>query len=333
MKAAVVTAPGHVDVEEVPDPTPGPREVVVAVRGSGVCGTDLHILGGEFAPRLPIVPGHEFAGEVVAVGSAVDGIALGAAVAVDPSLPCHECHYCRRGRENLCERWAAIGVTAPGGAAEYALAPVGNCVRVPEGAAVADYALVEPVACVVNAFDSLPRRPGEHYLVYGAGTMGILLAAMAERVGAASVTLVEPRAERREQASGLVAAATVAHAEEAQGPRGWDVVIDATGVPAAIEDGLGRVMRGGTFLHFGVPGEQDVASYSPFRVYNHEITITGSMSVLHSFERAADLLAAGLVDPARLVTTRLPLERYADALEHVRAGTGLKTQVVIEGTA
>ena len=105
MKAAVVTAPGHVDVEEVPDPTPGPREVVVAVRGSGVCGTDLHILGGEFAPRLPIVPGHEFAGEVVAVGSAVDGIALGAAVAVDPSLPCHECHYCRRGRENLCERW------------------------------------------------------------------------------------------------------------------------------------------------------------------------------------------------------------------------------------
>ncbi len=329
MKAAVVTSPGQVEVTDLPDPTPAPRDVVVGVAACGVCGTDLHILDGEFAPELPITPGHEFAGEVVALGSAVHELAVGDAVAVDPSLPCHECHYCRRGRENLCERWAAIGVTTPGGAAEYALAPVGNCVPVPAGAPVADYALVEPVACAVNAFDSLPRRPGEHYLVYGAGTMGLILASMAQKEGAASVTLVEPRPERRAAAADLVVATSVPGADDAQGPRGWDVVIDATGVPAAIQDGLPRVMRGGTFLHFGVPGERDVATYSPYRLYNHEITITGSMSVLHSFERAAELLAAGLIDTGRLITTRLPLAEYGAALEHVRAGAGLKTQVTM----
>ncbi len=329
MLAALVTAPGHVEVTTMPDPTPGPRDVVVAVGACGVCGTDLHILDGEFAPRLPVVPGHEFAGEVVALGADVHELALGDLVAVDPSLPCHECYFCRRGRENLCERWAAIGVTAPGGAAEYAVAPVGNCVRLPVGARVADFALVEPIACAVNAFDSLPRRAGDHYLVYGAGTMGLILSCLAQKEGAASVTLVEPRAPRRDAAATFGVATVVADAEEVQGPRGWEVVIDASGAPAAIRDGLPRVMRGGTFLHFGVPGEGDVATYSPYRVYHHEITITGSMSVLHSFDRAADLLVAGLVDPDLLITTRLPLEDYRGALEHVRTGTGLKTQITM----
>ena len=127
MKAAIISGVGQVEVGEIDDPTPGPRDVVLAVAGCGICGTDLHILEGEFAPTLPVVPGHEFAGEVVAVGSAVTEVAVGDQVAVDPSLHCGECYYCRRGRGNLCERWAAIGVTLPGGAAEYAKAPVANC--------------------------------------------------------------------------------------------------------------------------------------------------------------------------------------------------------------
>ena len=105
---------------------PGPREVVVEVAACGLCGTDLHILQGEFAPTLPIVPGHEFAGEVVALGADVTELAVGDRVAVDPSLYCYECHYCRIGRNNLCERWAAIGVTTAGGAAEFAVAPAGQ---------------------------------------------------------------------------------------------------------------------------------------------------------------------------------------------------------------
>src|SRR5918995_6079912 len=115
MRAAVISDVNAVEVTTVDDPTPGPLEVVVAVAACGICGTDLHILDGEFAPALPIVPGHEFSGVVVALGPdvdpAADGIAVGDRVAVDPSLYCFECHYCRNGRNNLCERWNAIGVS------------------------------------------------------------------------------------------------------------------------------------------------------------------------------------------------------------------------------
>ena len=109
MKAVVISAPGELEVTTVDDPTPGPREVVVRVASCGICGTDLHILEGEFAPTLPIIPGHEFAGEVVAVGSEVTEVSVGDQVAADPNLYCGECYQCRRGRGNLCERFAAIG--------------------------------------------------------------------------------------------------------------------------------------------------------------------------------------------------------------------------------
>lgn len=154
MKAAVIESVGRAVVAEVPDPTPGPREVVVEVAACGLCGTDLHILQGEFAPKLPIVPGHEFAGQVVGVGTQVTELAVGDRVAVDPSLYCYECRYCRTGHNNLCERWAAIGVTTAGGAAQYAVAPVANCVRLPEHVRTQDAALVEPLSCAVRGTTS-----------------------------------------------------------------------------------------------------------------------------------------------------------------------------------
>ncbi|EPH43925.1 putative L-threonine 3-dehydrogenase [Streptomyces aurantiacus JA 4570] len=155
MKAAIIESVGKAVVGEVPDPTPGPRDVVVEVAACGLCGTDLHILQGEFAPTLPVVPGHEFAGEVVGVGSAVTELSVGDRVAVDPSLYCYECRYCRDGHNNLCERWAAIGVTTAGGAAQYAVAPAANCVRLPEHVRTQDAALIEPLSCAVRGYDVL----------------------------------------------------------------------------------------------------------------------------------------------------------------------------------
>ena len=111
-----ITAPNQLELIEIADPIPGNSEVVVEVAAVGICGTDLHIFEGEFAPKLPIVPGHEMSGEVVAIGSAVTGIQVGDRVAVDPSLHCGECFYCRRARGNLCENWNALGVTFPGAA-------------------------------------------------------------------------------------------------------------------------------------------------------------------------------------------------------------------------
>ncbi|MEU9779842.1 zinc-dependent alcohol dehydrogenase family protein [Streptomyces phaeochromogenes] len=328
MKAAVIEAPGKVTVTTVPDPTPGPREVVVDVAACGLCGTDLHILQGEFAPRLPIVPGHEFAGEIVGLGTEVTELAIGDRVAVDPSLYCNECRYCRNGRNNLCDRWAAIGVTVAGGAAEYAVAPVANCVRLPEHVDVANAALIEPLSCAVRGYDVLNARVGANVLIYGSGTMGLMMLELAKRTGAASVDVIDLNPERLATAEKLGCSSAAASAEEFQQPAGWQVVIDATGNAAAIQDGLDRVAKAGTFLQFGVADYATTATISPYRIYNQEITITGSMAVLHSFERAADLFATGVLDPQVFISHRLPLDDYPQALAQFAAGQGRKIVIV-----
>jgi 2-desacetyl-2-hydroxyethyl bacteriochlorophyllide A dehydrogenase len=328
MKAAIITGVGSVEVAEVPDPTPGPRQVVVEVAACGLCGTDLHILQGEFAPTLPVVPGHEFAGRVVAVGSQVTEVRDGDRVAVDPSLYCHECHYCRRGRNNLCERWAAIGVSTAGGAAQYAVAPAANCVKLPDHIRTEDAALIEPLSCAVRGYDILRGQLASHVLIYGSGTMGLMMLQLAKLTGAASVDMVDVNRERLATAEQLGCSAAATTADEIERPRGWDVVIDATGNERAIQDALGRVGKGGTYLQFGVADYAARATIEPYRIYNQEITITGSMAVLHSFERAAELFGAGVLDPEVFISDRLPLDDYAKALERFQAGKGRKIQVL-----
>ncbi|OLE20937.1 MAG: alcohol dehydrogenase [Actinobacteria bacterium 13_1_20CM_3_71_11] len=328
MRAAVIKAPGEVEVSTVEDPTPGPRDVVVDVAACGICGTDLHILQGEFAPTLPVVPGHEFAGEVVAVGTAVTELRTGDRVGVDPSLFCNECYYCRRGQNNLCERWAAIGVTTAGGAAEFALAPVGNCVPLPDSVRIEDAALIEPLSCAVRGYDILRSPLATHVLIYGSGTMGLMMLELAKRTGAATVDVVDLNPERLATARQLGCTSAVTSADELDRPRGWDVVIDATGNERAIQDGLSRVGKAGTFLQFGVADYAARATIEPYRIYNQEITITGSMAVLHSYERAAELFAQGVIDPDVFISDRLPLERYPEALQQFAAGVGRKIQVL-----
>ncbi|WP_055713981.1 zinc-dependent alcohol dehydrogenase family protein [Streptomyces torulosus] len=328
MKAAVIESVGKAVVTEVPDPAPGPRDVVVRVAACGLCGTDLHILQGEFAPELPIVPGHEFAGEVVAVGGGVTELAAGDRVAVDPSLYCHECRYCRTGHNNLCERWAAIGVTTAGGAAEYAVAPVANCVKLPDHVRTQDAALVEPLSCAVRGYDVLRSRLGAHVLIYGSGTMGLMMLELAKRTGAASVDVVDVNPARLETARRLGVSGAAANPDELERPQGWDLVVDATGNAAAIQDGLDRVAKAGTFLQFGVADYATRVTIDPYRIYNQEITITGSMAVLHSFERAAELFANGVLDPDVFISDRMPLDRYPEALDQFASGVGRKIVVV-----
>ncbi|WP_181764706.1 zinc-dependent alcohol dehydrogenase family protein [Streptomyces albidus (ex Kaewkla and Franco 2022)] len=328
MKAALVESVGKVGITTVPDPAPGPRDVVVEVAACGLCGTDLHILQGEFAPSLPLVPGHEFAGEVVGVGSDISELTVGDRVAVDPSLYCYECRYCRTGHNNLCERWAAIGVTAPGGAAEYAVAPVANCVKLPEHIRTQDAALIEPLSCAVRGYDVLKSQLGSHVLIYGSGTMGLMMLELAKRTGAASVDVLDLNEERLATARRLGCSAAAATADELGRPQGWDLVVDATGNAAAIQDGLGRVAKAGTFLQFGVSDYATTATIEPYKIYNQEITITGSMAVLHSYERAAELFAGGVLDPEIFISDRMPLEEYPGALERFAAGKGRKIVVV-----
>ncbi|GHG66443.1 hypothetical protein GCM10018980_58900 [Streptomyces capoamus] len=219
-------------------------------------------------------------------------------------------------------------MTTAGGAARYAVAPVANCVRLPEHVRTEDAALIEPLSCAVRGYDVLRSRLGAHVLIYGSGTMGLMMLELAKRTGAASVDVVDVNPERLRTARRLGVTASAAGADELERPQGWDVVVDATGNAAAIQDGLGRVAKAGTFLQFGVADYATRVTIDPYRIYNQEITITGSMAVLHSFERAAELFANGVLDPEVFISDRVPLERYPEALERFAAGAGRKIVVV-----
>ncbi len=329
MKAVVIEEPNKVAVKAIEDPAPGPTEAIVKVEACGICGTDIHVLRGEFAPtRYPIVPGHEFCGEVVAVGSDVRNVKDGDFVAVDPSLFCGHCRLCRAGRFNLCENWNAIGVGSVNGAcAEFVRVPSANAFQLAADAPRNWGTLVEPLSCAVHGLDQIDPKPADAYLIYGAGTMGLLLAQLVKHSGASTLHMVDTNPARHALAKRLAADRVAASADELDRPHGWDVVIDATGVVPAIEDGLRRVARGGTFLMFGVATADASARFSPFRVYNDEIKIIGSMAVLHSFERALTLLERGVVDCEAMITHRFSLDQYATAIDTFRQGSGLKVQV------
>lgn len=332
MRAVVVSGPGQVSIESIEDPAPGPDEVVVQVAACGICGTDLHLVDGEIpVVTYPVVPGHELAGEVVALGREVSTLRVGDRVAVDPSLPCGRCHYCAMGRGNLCEPWQAIGISQDGGCAEQVAVPARKCHVLPGELTLGAASLVEPLSCAVRGFDRLPRRLGEHYLVYGAGTMGLLLMQLSLRSGASSVSMVDLDEGRRAFAEKLGAGQVGPSADEMGRPEGWEVVIDATGVVAAIEDGLTRVRKGGTFLQFGVAPATATARFSPFRVYNAEVDIIGAMAILNSFGRAVELLAAGAIDAEAMVSDRLALEEYPEALTRFRNHVGRKIQLAPRG--
>ncbi len=327
MKAVVIQEPGRIEVVEVPVPEPGPDEVLIQVTSVGICGTDLHILDGHYAPTLPITPGHEFAGVVTKIGADVHGIAVSDRVTADPNIYCGKCVLCRAGRTNLCINATAIGVDLPGAMAEFVVAPAANCVVLQPETDLAAAALVEPLSCAVHALDTLSTRVGQDVLIYGAGPMGLILASLSRQALSASVSVVDLNEERLQWAKTAGATRTATSATTLP-LHEYGIVIDCTGAVPAIEDGISRLAPGGIYLQFGVPRAGAMISISPEKLLMSELTLTGSRAVHQSFERAARLFEAGALDPALLISDRFNIDDAADAFERFRSGEGRKIQIL-----
>jgi threonine dehydrogenase-like Zn-dependent dehydrogenase len=246
----------------------------------------------------------------------------GERVAVDPSLFCGHCPACRSGRGNLCANWNAIGDTVSGAFAEYVAVPAANAYRIPDSVDDAQGALIEPLSCAVHGLRRIGPVIGEDILLTGAGPMGLLLLQLLNRAGARSVSVVDRKAARPQAAKAL-GAASVAEDVAALDRHSFGVAVDATGAPAAIEACFGSLDRGGRLLIVG----DAAVSLSPFRIYNDEITVLGSMAVLNSFGAATDLMAAGVIDTAPLLGPPFSLPEFPGALARVRGGEGIKVQV------
>lgn len=328
MQAVRYLAPRTFELSEVPDPSPGPGEVRVAVTIAGCCGTDLHIHEGGFISRYPLTPGHEIVGEIDQLGAGVDTLSLGARVAVDNTVLCGTCWACRRDQPLFCRDFHSLGVTDDGGFAGYVVARAEKCFPV-EDLAPEVAVMVEPLACVVHGMDVLALRPGSDVLVLGAGPTGLLLAQLLAANGAARVTVAAPTAFKLELARGFGADETVqirrgepdeaARALRELAPEGFDAVVEATGAGELLARCPGLTADGGTVLVYGMADAVETVPFSPYELFKRELTVKGSFAQTHCFDRSIAYLRSGRVRTDGIVTNRYRLDRYADALEAMRS--------------
>lgn len=305
MQAGKLLKVGRFEVLEVPDPVAGLGEVIIRVAAAGVCGTDRHLLLGEFTGRPPVILGHEFSGTVEAVGDGVTSHAFGDRVACDPNIACGACPPCRMGRINLCENLVAIGVHRDGGFAELCAFPAHRALKLPNGLSLRDAALSEPLACCLHALDIGAPKPGERVTILGGGVIGLLCLQLA-RLAGADVLMVTRSPQRRRIAEEF-GALSVATPEEAASvfARGADLVLECAGVGDTVRQAPSLAARGGRVVIVGVLARGETVPIEPFDLLVREVDLR--MAFVNPFTqgRAIELLASGAVKVAPLVTTEV----------------------------
>jgi 2-desacetyl-2-hydroxyethyl bacteriochlorophyllide A dehydrogenase len=333
MQAVIFPAPHRVALDQVADPPCRSDEVIVQVAQVGICGTDLHIYRGEYPSDFPLIAGHEFAGKVVEVGKSVAQLRRGERVAVDPNLSCGQCYFCRQQEANHCLDWQGIGITRPGAFAEYVAVPARACYPIPDLLTDAQAAFVEPLSCVIHALKRLRVWPGDEVLIFGAGPMGLLLVQALHHSGASQLVVVEKDASRRSLARDMGATAVLDPSPvrlESLGqlvPHGFAVVIDATGVPAVIEQALRFLKPRGQYLQFGVAPQGETIQWSPYEIFRNDWTIIGSFALCYTFQAAIAWLATRVVDVTPLVSHTLPLAAFPGAFQDFADGHTLKVHL------
>jgi L-iditol 2-dehydrogenase len=321
MKQIVLQAPKDIRVVDVPWPVPQPDELLVAVARVGICGSDLHAYHGKHPfIDLPVVPGHEFAGKVVAVGAEVNDFVPGQRVTVEPSLVCGVCYNCTQGRYNICERLRVIGCQTTGAMAEYLTVPAAKALVLPDDVSWDQAALVEPLAVAVHAVRVAKIDAGGKVLVLGAGTIGLMTLQAAKAMGAGPVLVTDLRGDRLELARELGADAAVdprdtdlgIAVDAAFGAQGADVILECVGVAATVRDAIGVARKGTRIVLAGV-FEQEVPVNLGF-VQDRELELVGTlMYVQDDFALALELLRRGAVAAEPLISHRFSLERAAEA--------------------
>ncbi len=340
MKAIVYDAPRSFRYRDVAEPAIGDDDVLIRVGACGLCGTDLHIHEGEFGPRFPLIPGHEFAGEIAAVGSAVTDWQVGDRVVANCNLACGHCFYCRRGQTLNCENLVAYGIQMDGGFAEFLRVRARDLFAVgslPWREAI----MVEPTACAVHGVGVLDIRPGADVLMFGAGPTGQVLGQLLRINGAGSLTVAAPPGPKLALAERLCADRVVAvdrndpethrRALRDISANGFDVVVEATGAPEMCAEAVRQARRGGQVLVYGVYPEAATFPVNPFDVFRNEITIKGSFAQIDDFSRSLAYLRSGKVRVAEIVSDEFPLADWGRALDGAWNRRGIKSALIPPG--
>ncbi len=344
MKAALFTEPGKLSIIEVPKPNVGSKEILIRVKTCATCGTDAKIFRHGH-PRLkpPQIIGHEISGEVVEVGSQIDGFRLGDRVQVIAAIPCGECWLCESNRMTICENQLSMGYQFAGGFAEYMVIPwevirVDGVNLIPDNVSFDEAAVTEPLACVLNSQEIVGVTKGDTVLVMGAGPIGCLHVRLARALGAERVFLADVNGDRLALSSEKVKPDASINMEKEDlaekvktltNGRGPSVVITAAPSGAAQELAISIVSPGGRVSFFGgLPKDNPLINCDSNIVHYKEVTLFGAngSSPRQNLE-ALKMISEGKVSVADLITHKVALDQVLDAIEAVMSGTAIKVVV------
>jgi len=356
MQAAVLEAPGRMEVREVPLPEPGPGWVRVRTRVAGICGSDLHIYTGNhpwLAPGSPMekyvlgnIYGHEVAGVVDVLGEGVNSPQVGDRVAVDAIVPCRDCAFCRAGLYQVCPNLSHYGFQHPGGFAEYLLVPASNAVPLPDELSFEDGALLDVLVVGIHAIGRAGVSLADHTLVLGAGPIGLAATAAAARAGARSVTVTARHDLHRQLAAEAGAHYVIdpetgadALLEELTDGRGWDAVIEAVGYRAdAMAQAVHLVRRRGRIVFTGVYEQPVALDFGELLMKEASIVAShafGRWGITHEMDLAVGLMQQGIFRADRFVTNRYALAQINEAFRQKldRPGETFKVQLIMGSEA
>jgi L-gulonate 5-dehydrogenase len=336
MKVVYVAEPHSLEIREVPVPEPGKGEVLVRVRAGGICGSDMHIYHGTNPlAKYPRIIGHEFSGEVAALGEGVTEFAPGDRVAVDPVTSCGTCYPCSIGRHNVCESLEVFGVHRDGGFAEFIALPVKNLHRIPSDWSFEKGALVEPFTIAANVLSRTECSGSDRLLVLGAGPIGQVILQAARRLGTACAVadIVDVRLEKaRTLGAELTVNTRETSLEESMaewtGGAGVPLIIDAVGSPDLFPSLLRMASPAGRIGLLGFSKEP--SSFVQLEAVKKELSIFGSRLNRNKFPEVISWFSGGLVKPELLVSHRFPFERVREAMKFIEENPSEVCKVILE---
>jgi L-iditol 2-dehydrogenase len=320
MKAMLLSKYRHLEIADLPTPTPGPGELLVKVAACGICGSDVHGYDGSSGRRIPpIVMGHEAAGRVAGVGPQVIGWSEGDRVTFDSTISCGTCPYCARGEINLCDRRQVLGVSCTdyrraGAFAEYVIVPQRIVYRLPDTLSFSEAAMLEAVAVAAHAVSLSRISPGDQALVLGAGMIGLLCLQALRAAGCSTVYIADVDASRLKLAKEIGATETlhatgdelVAEILNRTNGAGVDVAVEAVGIDATVRSAVHSVRKGGTVTLVGnITPEVTL----PLQIaVTRQIRLQGSCASAGEYPQAITLLTSGAIKVKPLITAIAPLE-------------------------
>lgn len=325
MKAVQYSAASTFSIAEVAKPVPAPHQVVIRVKACGICKTDLSIHEGSFLAKFPLINGHEFAGVIDSVGSAVKEWKAGDRVTADNTELCGYCDACRADKPLYCENFDSHGCNMSGGFAEYVLINHDKVFPLSDNMSFEEATFAEPTACAVHGVDRIAPKLGDSILMFGAGPTGIILAQLLRRAGAGRMVIADPHADKLDvlRKYGFTDLVQIDKADPGKHtaeikkiqPKGFDIVVEATGAASIFEQCFNFLHMGSKVVAYGVCAADAKVPVSPNEIFHNEYTILGSFAQTHCFGRALEYLESGVVQVKELISHRLPLEGYGEGLE------------------